>query len=58
MATIRCATEGASIAYRHGESGRWLLYSAPVAIAKGQTVQAQACRLGFRDSQQVSATAE
>jgi uncharacterized sulfatase len=58
MATIRCATEGASIAYRLGESGRWLLYSAPFAVAKGQTVQAQACRLGFRDSQLVSHVAE
>jgi len=55
-ATIRCATEGASVAYRIGQSGRWLLYTEPVALARGQTVQAQACRIGFRDSQQVSRT--
>jgi len=54
QATIRCSTEGASIAFRLSESQRWLLYTAPIAVAKGQTVQAQACRIGFRDSQQVS----
>ena len=62
QATIRCATEGASIAYRvgkdlpSGEGGRWLLYSAPFPVAAGQTVQTKACRLGYRDSQIVNRT--
>jgi uncharacterized sulfatase len=56
-ATIRCPTEGASIAYRvgknlpKGEGGRWLLYSQPFAASAGDTIQTKACRLGFRDSQ-------
>jgi uncharacterized sulfatase len=30
---------------------RWLLYTGPIEIPAGQTLYAQACRLGFRDSQ-------
>lgn len=52
MATIRCATEGASIAYRVGN--RWLLYTGPVAVPTGAKIEAKACRLGFRDSQIVA----
>jgi len=61
-ATIRCPTEGASIAYRVGkklptsETARWLLYTQPVAISPGDSLQAKACRLGYRDSQVVSQT--
>jgi uncharacterized sulfatase len=55
QATIRCATEGASIAYRAAKpgqaAGRWLLYSEPFAVAAGTTIESRACRLGFRDSQ-------
>lgn len=60
---IRCATEGASIAYRvgmnlpKGDGGRWLLYSAPFFVAKDDTIQTKACRLGFRDSQVVISVA-
>jgi uncharacterized sulfatase len=56
-ATIRCATEGASIAYRvnqdipAGDGHRWLLYTGPIAIAAGDAIQAQACRLGYRNSE-------
>jgi uncharacterized sulfatase len=52
QATITCQTDAASIAYRVGQppAGRWLLYYAPLAVAKGQTIQARACRLGFKDS--------
>ena len=57
QATIRCATEGASIAYRvskdipAGDGGRWLLYTGPVNVAAGEAIQAQACRLGYRNSE-------
>ncbi|MEX2173459.1 MAG: sulfatase [Pirellulaceae bacterium] len=65
-ATIACATEGASIAYRLTDKQRggqrpqdtrrgWQLYTLPVEIVAGQTIEAQACRLGFKDSQQVTA---
>lgn len=63
-ATLRCATEGSSIAYRTGkglptsESGSWRLYTQPVALAPGETMQTKACRLGFRDSQIVSRTVQ
>ena len=55
-ATIRCTTEGASIAYRvnkdipAGDGRRWLLYTGAIAVSAGDAIQAQACRLGYRDS--------
>jgi uncharacterized sulfatase len=54
-ATVRCATEGASIAYRvapvaGSDFGRWLLYAGPVALPSGAKIEAKACRLGFKDS--------
>ena len=55
--TIRCATEGASIAYRVNKDTpasagrRWLLYTGPIQVAAGDAIQAQACRLGHRDSE-------
>jgi N-sulfoglucosamine sulfohydrolase len=58
QATISCSTEGASIAYRTktgNRGGRWLLYLRPVALTAGQTIEAKACRLGFKDSQMVAA---
>jgi N-sulfoglucosamine sulfohydrolase len=62
-ATLSCPTEGASIAYRvgkqlsSGEAGHWNLYSQPVSISAGETIQCKACRLGYRDSQIVNWTA-
>jgi N-sulfoglucosamine sulfohydrolase len=60
-ATIVCGTEGSSIAYRltgAGFSGRWLLFTAPVPVAAGQTIEAKACRLGYKDSQTVAKQAK
>ena len=54
--TIQCQTEGASIAYRVGknlpgsEVGQWNLYTKPVEVSDGETIQCKACRLGYRDS--------
>ena len=59
---VECSTEGASIAYRVGknlpasETGHWNLYSRPVDVPAGETIQCKACRLGYRDSQIVSRT--
>jgi len=51
---ITCATEGASIAYRIGggwkEKAGWKLYTEPVLLKPGQSLYAEACRLGFKDS--------
>jgi arylsulfatase A-like enzyme len=57
QAMITCQSDGASIAYRVGQppAGRWLLYANPVRILPGQTVEAKACRLGYKDSGIVSA---
>jgi uncharacterized sulfatase len=62
QASIRCSTQGASIAYRvgknlpAGESGQWQLYSKPVIVSPGESIQTKACRLGYLDSQIVSKT--
>jgi N-sulfoglucosamine sulfohydrolase len=55
VVTITCATPGASIAYTTEEGKRppWKLYIEPVKLDRGQVVRAQACRLGFRDSEEV-----
>ena len=51
--TIRSTTEGASIAYRMGKNlpagaaGRWLLYTGPIKIAPGTTLQTKACASAF-----------
>ena len=61
-ATIMCDTRGASVAYsiaasRQKKPTRWLLYSEPVPLPQGAIIHAQACRLGYKDSQIISATA-
>lgn len=53
-ATIRCETEGASIAYRLDNRGRWLLYSKPFPVEDAQTISAQAIRLGWKKSKVVT----
>jgi len=56
---MRCATEGASLAYQFAEKApgaRWLLYSQPLTVEPGTVVRARACRLGFVDSEVVSIT--
>jgi hypothetical protein len=54
MMTVTTMTEGASITYRIGESGRWLLYRGPFAVASGEIVSSQAIRLGWKPSQVTS----
>ncbi len=55
---ISCPTEGASIAYaivKKNEKPQWKLYVKPMRIIQGVTLRAKACRLGYRDSDIVSA---
>jgi len=54
--TIACATPGASIAYKIGKGNKtgWKLYTQPLRPKGGQIIRAKACRLGFRDSEEVS----
>jgi len=55
--SISCPTPGASIAYRIDGSGNkkggWKLYTRPMRIKFGQVLHAKACRIGFRDSDEV-----
>ncbi|MHC4498094.1 MAG: sulfatase family protein [Planctomycetota bacterium] len=48
---IRCATKGASIGYRVGEQGRWLIYTRPIVVGPGPAVRAKAIRIGYRESE-------
>ncbi len=50
---ITCATEGASIGYRLGSSGRWLLYTEPVRLAGGTELWTRAIRIGYKPSGEV-----
>ncbi len=55
---LSCATRGASIAYRiKGRDADWGIYSSPIAVHVGDTVEARAVRYGFRASKVVRATA-
>jgi hypothetical protein len=49
---ISCATEGASIGYRIGGEGRWLIYTKPVCVKAGSEVFARAIRIGYKGSQE------
>ena len=55
VATITCNTTGASIAYQINGKGlnekHWFLYSAPVALNKGDTLTAVAIRIGYKQSE-------
>jgi uncharacterized sulfatase len=50
---MTCATEGASIGYRLGEQGRWLIYTRPVFLEPGAVLQAKAIRIGYKESEMV-----
>jgi hypothetical protein len=55
---LSCGTRGASIAYRiRGTDADWEIYSSPIAVHVGDTVEARAVRYGFRASKVVRATA-
>ena len=54
--SISCSTPGASIAYKFSgrEETGWKLYTkAAVEVRQGQVLHAKACRIGFRDSNEV-----
>ena len=58
MVTVKAQDEGASVAYRvipkGGEAprrGGWLLYTDPVRIERGESLEAVASRVGFANSQ-------
>jgi len=52
---IDCSTEGASIAYTTdtGKNLKWKLYSGEMCLTTSTTVRLKACRLGYKDSEEV-----
>ncbi len=57
-ATMKCETEGASIAYTWNgleQAGKplWKLYNSPVEVPANGKLKVKACRLGYRDSEMV-----
>lgn len=53
---LLCETDGASMVYRiidGDDDGRWQLYVEPFDVESRVTIEAQACRLGYRDSRVV-----
>ena len=52
---IKCATEGASIAYQLNQpdgSNRWFIYTEPVLVKQGDRLRAVAQRTGYKLSAQ------
>jgi arylsulfatase A-like enzyme len=49
---LACPTPGASIAYRFGDSGQWMLYSEPLLIESSCELRAKAIRIGFKPSEE------
>ncbi len=54
---LTCPTEGASIAWTDGKGkeARWRLYTGPIQVVPKTEIRVKACRLGFKDSPEVSA---
>jgi arylsulfatase A-like enzyme len=48
--TLASATPGASIGYRIGQATGWNLYTGPVRVTAGQTLEAKAIRYGYGES--------
>lgn len=51
--TITCATDGASIGYRAGDSGPWQVYTGPFTLPDGVEITVVSHRIGFTPSGQV-----
>jgi N-sulfoglucosamine sulfohydrolase len=55
--TIVCPTAGASIVYRISDNGKtgnnWKLYTKSLWLTPGKVLHAKACRIGFKDSNEV-----
>lgn len=53
---ITCQTEGASLAYKIGDSVQWLLYTQEIKLPKGQKCIAKAIRYGYKPSEEANFT--
>lgn len=50
---ITCDTEGASIGYKLGDDGHWMLYSEQIEVPKDTKLFAKSIRYGFKPSEEV-----
>ncbi|HET8828608.1 MAG TPA: sulfatase [Pelobium sp.] len=50
---LTSTTTGASIGYKVGNDGQWLLYHQPVQIKKGEKLYAKAIRYGYKESEEI-----
>lgn len=50
---ITSPTDGASLSYKLGENGSWLLYTEPLLVKKGTALSAKAIRYGYKPSTEV-----
>jgi N-sulfoglucosamine sulfohydrolase len=48
--TLSCDTEGASIGYRRKGERAWQVYAKPISVAKDESIEAIAHRIGFKPS--------
>ena len=54
---MQSATQGASIGYSTGDSGRWLLYTQPLKLETGTLrIKAKSIRIGYGESAEVEIT--
>lgn len=53
---LTTATDGASIQFRR-DAGDWKLYTGPAEVKAGESIEAMACRAGYRDSSMAKAVA-
>jgi hypothetical protein len=54
---LSCDTQGASIGYRLNDEENWRLYGGPLRLPVGETtVRAKAIRVGYRESEEATAT--
>jgi arylsulfatase A-like enzyme len=55
---ITCATPGASIGYRFAADKHWRLYSEPFEVRGNVTIEAKCIRIGYKESEAVTASSE
>jgi uncharacterized sulfatase len=55
---VHCPTLGASLAWTtdEGKAAYWQLYAEPIVLTRNATLRVKACRLGYKDSPEVTAT--
>ena len=53
LVQLACETQGASIGYRVGPKGRWLLYTKPITLETPTELTVKAVRIGYKPSTEI-----